>query len=96
MYEDLDEMARRVTELNTAVEKVRGEAYSPNAAVYMQVDLYGAITSLRLTESAMERGPTQFAVLVGECHQRAHTAALANARQVYESVRRQQDSRGAW
>lgn len=96
MSEDLDQVARRVTELDTAVGSVRGEAYSPNGAIHLEVDLYGAITGLRLTEFAMERGPEKFAQLVRDCHERAHAAALANARQVHATVRGQQDSRGAW
>ncbi|WP_040798492.1 hypothetical protein [Nocardia higoensis] len=96
MHEDLDQVARRVTELDAAVGSVRGEAYSSNGAVYVEVDLYGAITGLRLTEFAMERGAEEFARLVAESHERAHTAALANARLAHEAVRAQQDSRGVW
>lgn len=89
-------MARRATELDTAVGNVRGEAYSPNGSIYLEVDLYGAITDLRLTEYAMEHGPKKFAQLIEDCHARAHSAALADARRVHETVRGQHDSRGAW
>lgn len=96
MSEDLNEIARRVIELDRAVESVRGEAHSPNGAVQLEVDLYGSITGLRLTDFAMERGPEQFARLVADCQRRAHEMAVANARRIHESVRRQQASRGAW
>ncbi|MEV0359013.1 YbaB/EbfC family nucleoid-associated protein [Nocardia sp. NPDC050697] len=95
MSDDLEQVARQVAELNTAVAKVRGAAYSPDGSITIEVDIYGTITDLRLTEFAMERGPEHFAQLVRDCHERAHTAALAEARETEGRIRRQQDSRGA-
>ncbi|WP_067652820.1 hypothetical protein [Nocardia harenae] len=96
MADDPEQVARQVTEVNSAVAKVRGAAFSPDGSVNIEVDVYGTITDLRLTEFAMERGPEHFGQLVQDCHERAHAAALAEARRVEEQVRGQQDSRGAW
>ncbi|WP_405177622.1 YbaB/EbfC family DNA-binding protein [Nocardia sp. NBC_01377] len=94
MTEDLDRLAHRVAELNAAVGEVRGTSYSPDGSVHIEVDIYGAITRLRLNEFAMEHGPERFAELIIDCHDRAHAAAVIDARSAYESVRAQQDSRG--
>lgn len=96
MRDDLEQVARQVAALDAAVAKVRGVAYSSDGSVQIEVDLYGAITDLRLTEFAMERGPEHFARTVRDCHERAQAAALAEARETHDAVRGQQHSRGAW
>ncbi|MGV9584156.1 hypothetical protein [Nocardia farcinica] len=94
MTEDLERLAAHVAELDAAVHAVRGTACSPDGSVYMEVDIYGAITRLQLTDFAMERGPQRLAQLVTTCHDRAHAAAVTAARAAHDSVRAQQDSRG--
>ncbi|MFC8044286.1 YbaB/EbfC family nucleoid-associated protein [Nocardia sp. NPDC057353] len=96
MSEDLEQVARQVAEVNTAVAEVRGTAFSPDGSVNIEVDIYGTITDLRLTDFAMERGPEHFAQLVRDCHERAHTTALTEARRVEDRIRGRQHSRGAW
>ncbi|MBF6139914.1 hypothetical protein IU444_08230 [Nocardia farcinica] len=52
-----ERLAGHVAELDAAVHAVRGTACSPDGSVYREVDIYGAITRLQLTDFAMERGP---------------------------------------
>ncbi|WP_280501800.1 hypothetical protein [Nocardia farcinica] len=92
MHEDLD----RIVELNTTIGRIRGKAVSPDGAVYMEVDLYGEITSLRLSDFAMERGPERFARLVADCHRRAHSEALEEARLLHRAAKERENLRGTW
>ncbi|MBF6270373.1 hypothetical protein [Nocardia farcinica] len=52
-----ERLAGHVAELDAAVHAVHGTACSPDGSVDREVDIYGAITRLQLTDFAMERGP---------------------------------------
>ncbi|MFR9751386.1 YbaB/EbfC family nucleoid-associated protein, partial [Nocardia sp. 004] len=88
MAEDTEELAARITRINKATERVRGQARSTDGTVYIETDTRGAITDLWLSPYAFENGADRLAALIADRHRVAHQNAEAEAERIFtESTR---------
>jgi len=83
-FPELTVLARQV---DTEVGKVRARADAGGGAVSVEVDAYGAITDLHLTESSLRAGAAALSASITQAHRTASAAAAATAQELRAPLR---------